>query len=346
MIRLAWRQFRSSAVIASGALAAVCVVVVLTRVHIVDVYDATVASCDSRGDCEAAVSAFVRLNRSLQGWLDVLVVVVPGLLGIFWGAPLVARELEAGTFRLAWTQSVTRTRWLTTKLAVVGLAAVVVSGVLTVMVTWWSSLFDKVGENIYGAFDRRDLVPIGHATLAFMVGVTAGVVLRRTLAAMATTLVVVVATRLAFVTWVRPHLLAAKRWSGPLDPNRMGFMMESETSPMRLHSEAPRMPNAWIRSVEIVDRSGRPITYVEQACPNLPPPGSSAGSGLRRGPVPDDVDRLLQECVAKVGERYHLAVSYQPAGRYWAFQWLELGIYVAASAALVGLCVWWVRRRL
>jgi len=39
----------------------------------------------------------------------------PALLGIFWGAPLIARELETGTCRLAWNQSVTRTRWLTVK---------------------------------------------------------------------------------------------------------------------------------------------------------------------------------------------------------------------------------------
>ena len=38
----------------------------------------------------------------------------------FWGAPLVTRELEAGTHRLVWNQSVTRTRWLATKLGLIG----------------------------------------------------------------------------------------------------------------------------------------------------------------------------------------------------------------------------------
>ena len=68
--------------------------------------------------------------------LDGLVVLVPGIIGIFWGAPLVARELEAGTYRLAWTQSITRTRWLATKLGVVGLLSMVAAGLLSLMATW------------------------------------------------------------------------------------------------------------------------------------------------------------------------------------------------------------------
>ena len=61
---------------------------------------------------------------------------------MFWGAPLVARELETGTFRLAWTQSVTRTRWLAVKLALVGLASMAVAGLLSLILTWWSSPID------------------------------------------------------------------------------------------------------------------------------------------------------------------------------------------------------------
>ena len=79
-------------------------------------------------------------DSSLRTWLGVLVIVVPGIIGLFWGAPLVARELEAGTFRLAWTQSVTRTRWLAVEARRrrpgVSMA---VAGLLSLMVTWWAS---------------------------------------------------------------------------------------------------------------------------------------------------------------------------------------------------------------
>ena len=113
----------------------------------------------------------------LRTWLGVLVIVVPGIIGIFWGAPLVARELETGTFRLAWTQSVTRTRWLAVKLAVVGLASMAVAGLLSLMVTWWASPLDRVNvEPVLprpstNATSSRSATPPSPSLL----GVTAGV---------------------------------------------------------------------------------------------------------------------------------------------------------------------------
>jgi len=69
--------------------------------------------------------------------MDAIILVVPALLGIFWGAPLVANELETGTYRLAWTQSVTRKRWLAAKLGLVGLWSMAVAGLLSFIVTLW-----------------------------------------------------------------------------------------------------------------------------------------------------------------------------------------------------------------
>ena len=63
----------------------------------------------------------------------------PALIGLFWGAPLIARELETGTYRLAWNQSVTRSRWTLAKLGIGGLASVAVAGLLSLMITWWAS---------------------------------------------------------------------------------------------------------------------------------------------------------------------------------------------------------------
>jgi ABC-type transport system involved in multi-copper enzyme maturation permease subunit len=100
MIGFAWRQAR-----AQNATAAVAIAVV-----------AIIAALASRDD------------GTLRLWLGVLVVAVPAVVGMFCGAPLVARELEEGTFRLAWTQSVTRTRWLTLRLAAGGLAVATTEG--------------------------------------------------------------------------------------------------------------------------------------------------------------------------------------------------------------------------
>ena len=135
----------------------------------------------------------------------------PALVGVFWGAPLLARELETGTFRLVWTQSVTRRRWLAVKLGLVGGASVAVAGLLGWVVTWWSVPVDRVNLDRFSSpliFSERGLVPLGYAAFAFALGVVLGLLLRRTVPAMAATLAVFVGARLAVTQWLRPHLMA------------------------------------------------------------------------------------------------------------------------------------------
>ena len=122
----------------------------------------------------------------------------------------VAREFETGTFRLAWTQGVTRTRWLAVKLALGTLAAMVVTGLLSLMVTFWSSRIDEVRMNSFDplVFSVRDIAPVAYAAFAFVLGFTAGLLTRRVLPAMAIALVGFVVTRLTISSWVRPGSLA------------------------------------------------------------------------------------------------------------------------------------------
>lgn len=126
MIRLAWRQFRTEAAVGIGALVVVAVVLAVTGPHLVDVY-------------RTSPSQVTSTDKGLQMALVAVLQVAPALVGIFFGAPLIARELETGTFRLAWTQGVTRARWLIVKLTLVGLASCVVAGGLSLMVAWWAN---------------------------------------------------------------------------------------------------------------------------------------------------------------------------------------------------------------
>lgn len=122
MTWLAWRQFRANAVTATVATVAVVIVLVLTRDHVAAVADT---------DKLSTVYKSLRL-------LGTALIGVPAFIGAFWGAPLLAHEFEAKTFRLAWTQSVTRRRWLATKLVVVSLAAIVIAGGFSLVFSWWS----------------------------------------------------------------------------------------------------------------------------------------------------------------------------------------------------------------
>ena len=148
MIRFTWLQFRAQALVVAGALAVLAV---------------------------AAAGLLHRDDGTARLWLGVLVLVAPALIGMFWGAPLVAREFEDGTFRLAWTQSVTRARWMAVKLAVVGLASMTAVGLLSLVVTWWAGPLDRADLNQFATFDQRGIAPLGYAAFAFALGVTIGI---------------------------------------------------------------------------------------------------------------------------------------------------------------------------
>lgn len=326
MTWLAWRQARAQTLI---ALAAVLVV-------------AIVACADGR------------TSTMLRIWLSVLVVVVPGLLGVFWGAPLVAAELESGSFRLAWTQDVPRVRWLARRLAVSGLAGMAVAGLLSWVVTWWAGPLDRGGLDQFGSFDSRGIVPAGYAAFAFALGVLLGVLLRRTVPAMAATLVGFTAARVAFRLLARPVLLPPVSTALALDPATTGYGSSGflpVAPPPGLQPAAPDLPNAWVTSIGIVNGKGDGLTgtVLARNCPDI---GHGGGGGivnpLANGsshvPASPGVADTMHDCVARIAATYHEVVTYQPASRYWPLQWEELAVFVAAALVLAVACAWRVRR--
>ena len=173
MIWVAWRQFRTQALVTLGLLAAFAVLVLVTGLHLRDIYNSLGgAHCSARNDC----TALTRHDKALADLLAAALLAIPALLGMFWGAPLVARELESGTYRLAWTQSVTRRRWLSVRVALVGVAALAVAGLASWLVSWWFAPLDAVNMNRFdpSVFTTRGIVAIGYAGFAFALGVATG----------------------------------------------------------------------------------------------------------------------------------------------------------------------------
>jgi hypothetical protein len=346
MMRVSWRLIRAQNLTAVAAMAMLAITAAITGPHLAQLYAATVASCQPHGDCAAATAALADQDSTLRLWLGVLVVVVPGLLGMFLGAPLVARELEDGTFRLAWTQSVTRTRWLITRLVVTGLACVAVAGVVSLIVTWWASPLDRAGMNQFGSFDERGILPLGDAAFAFALGAAAGALVRRTIPAMLLTLVGFVAARLAFKIWVRPSLIAPVIRTLALSPSTTGYGSQGFlpfAPASTLEPSPPSIPNGWITSIDVVSKHGGAAlspTELHRICPGIG--GGRSGGG--HGPAPQSAVNALHDCVARVGARFHEVVSYQPGNRYWPLQWYEMAIFLAAAVVLAALCVWRARR--
>ena len=352
MIRLTWRQFRTPAAAALAALVALAIVLAITGRHLAHLYDSSgIATCKAPSNCDALDATFLSHYRLLQALLGPFLLAVPALVGIFWGAPLVARELESGTYRLAWTQSVTRTRWFAVKVAVVGIASVAVAGLFSLMVTWWASPIDRVNLNRFtpGVFDARGVVAIGYAAFAFALGLTAGVLIRRTVPAMATTLVAFVGTRLAVAYGLRPHLIAPAHTSADFgSASNLGFEAGG-SSGLTFVAGPPHIPNAWVYSDRIVDKAGHAPTshflhaYLLRVCPDIGVPPRPTPNGARVRPAGPDA---FQACVAKLSARFHEAVTYQPPGRYWTFQFYETGIFLVLALILTAISFWWIRRRL
>lgn len=357
MIWLTWRQFRTQAVVVFGLLAAIAVALAVTGPHLVHLYDTTVKPCASHGDCGVVTDTFMKNDRLLQQ-LGQVVLAAPALIGIFWGAPLIAGEFENNTFRLVWTQSVGRARWLALKLGLVGLASMAAAGLLSLMVTWWSSPFDRLTDSPFSpsSFDRRDLVPIGYAAFAFVLGVTAGVLIRRTLPAMAATLVAFIGVRAAFFEWVRPHLMTLLRALVPL--NAQPGVVLGPAGYAYGHINAAD----WILSEQTVNGAGRVIGENGGIGPNgnlgfdVSPNGTLTMQGVgtcgdkapvgspRLGAPSPAFQHAAQQCVDKF--RIREILSYQPISRYWAFQWYETAIFLGLALLLAGFCFWWVRSRL
>ncbi|HEY3951903.1 MAG TPA: ABC transporter permease [Streptosporangiaceae bacterium] len=351
MIQLAWRQFRTQAVVAYGLLAVIAVVLVITGVQLVHYYDSYVATCGAHGDCSPAQTAFLARDHIVQAALGPVLLVLPALIGMFWGAPLIARELETGTFRLAWTQSMTRGRWLTVKLVMLGLASMAVTGLLSLAVTWWFSRMDQLNLNRFtpGVFEDRGIVPIGYAAFAFALGVAAGVLIRRTVPAMAATLLPYAGARLAVAFWVRPHLMTPLRSTAPLSlggpgkgtPNPSDWLLSSQTlnrAGQVIGQNGGIIVGHNMQEISFQPRPGGVWLAGAGRCPNIP-----AGTTMGRG-SPVGRSGALQTCIDKLG--VHQQLVYQPISRYWAFQGYETGIFLAAAAVLAGFCLWWVRRRL
>jgi hypothetical protein len=341
MIRVSYWQFRLPLGIALGGLAVVAAIAGLTGPGLAHLYDATIAACAGNGaGCSAAVSSFNARDQALRLAAQFILLGLPAILGMFWGAPLVARELESGTFRLAWTQGRSRLRWLGAKLAVVGLATLIVQGLLSLTTTWWWSPMgranpDRFSPARFGAFG---IAPLGYALFALALGVAAGVVTRRTLPAMAATLAVFAAVRLAVMYWVRPYFAAPLHLVLAVSPNETIGLDLPPGGPMSLNFFPPQLPDAWIRSAQVANAVGQKPSgaVLSQLCPQFVQ--AVHGQGSTR--------TALQACVTKLSATFRQTVVYQPASRYWPFQWAELGVFVALALALAAFSAWWIRSRL
>ncbi|MFD3380841.1 MULTISPECIES: hypothetical protein [unclassified Streptomyces] len=121
------------------------------------------------------------------GWASTLVYYSFFAVAAFAAGALTGRELENGTAQLAWTQSVSPTRWLAATLAVPALLLVAGGTVFVFVFRWaWAANRDLMGDDwtFNDVFAARGPALVAYGLCALGVGALAGVVLRRSLPAL------------------------------------------------------------------------------------------------------------------------------------------------------------------
>ncbi|MEV4619365.1 ABC transporter permease subunit [Asanoa sp. NPDC049573] len=299
MLWLVWRQHRWQLLAVTALVAAYCGYLL----WVVRAAPEAVRACGPVDpDC-------TQLNLLNARWTNAVFVgnLLPLAVGVFWGAPLLAREVEQGTIRLAFTQSVSRRRWLTVKLGVLAGVAVLLGLAVGASVSWSIGRLGAFSSPAFGndlLFSQAGMMPAATWVLALVAGVALGAFLRRLMPAVAAT---VVALSLVFAGLValRPHLIP------PVD--RIAVTQEQfvgDPGPEAIES-------GWIYRVSYLDRDGHELSSAAAGRLCADPANSS--------PTPECVDRL--------GLRQR--VVYQPAARYVWFQLVEGGLLLLVSAGLL-----------
>jgi ABC-type transport system involved in multi-copper enzyme maturation permease subunit len=237
----------------------------------------------ANGRCARDARAFFDDYQNVV-FVGLLLLVLPMLVGMFWGAPLIASEVEHGTHRLVWTQGVSRLRWATTKIGMVSVAVLVITTIYAGLLTWWiTPVIQTSGQRFaYIFFDIHGIVVFGYVMFALALGVFAGAVTGRLLPAMATTVVGFIGVRVGVMLAARDRYMATETRRLPL-----------------LDTGYPQIRN---------DLNGDWIVASH----------AGANTGI---------------------------LTVHPANQFWAFQAIEMAIFVALAVGLLTGAIYWTRRR-
>ncbi|WP_410614903.1 ABC transporter permease [Amycolatopsis sp. lyj-109] len=312
MIWLIWRQHRKQALFTLAALAALAAIMVPTGLTMHAKYDSLgLGACrstfgsaslmtqtEATSRCESLSHQFQQDFGGMM-LIAVLFVVLPVLVGVFFGAPLVAREVEQGTHRLVWTQGVSRLHWALAKFGLVGAITAVLAVGYALGVSWWFEplVGASAGRLTYLSFDVQGIVPVAYTLFALALGVFAGTYWRKVLPAMGIALVGFAVVRVAIEVFARPRYLPAQN---------LTFAPGGSQTPNPASGD-------WVMDLGVRNAAGELVLPNAQIGP-CPPGGcldTEAGPGATNW------------------------LRYQPGDRFWLFQGIETGIFVLLAAALV-----------
>jgi hypothetical protein len=309
MAWVTWRQHRAALVGVAVLLGALAVYLWLTGLQM---HHAYATACHPASSLACNVN-FTGRYATTGNVISIFMQAVPALIGAFAGAPVLARELETGTFRFAWTQGFGRWRWTLAKLVLLAVAVTAAAAALGALYSWYNQPFFAAAYAIPFAtrlFGLGQVAFPAWTLAAFAIGVLAGMLIRRVVPAIAVTLGAYAALAAATGLYLRQHYMA------PL-----------LTSNLNLPGSA-WLVNQWFTKggkFAFPAHGSGIVNVVTQLC-----------NGGRFGSSPG-------QCLSQHG--YTQWTSYQPGSRFWPFQWIEGGWLLVLSVLLIAVTVWLVRRR-
>jgi hypothetical protein len=309
MTWLLWRQHRLQLWIGGAIVAAFAIAVVVTGMHMADVYDDAMRRCQANSTCALVGNLFPGYGAIIDTvHLTLLVPVVFAAVG----ATLFSREVEHATNVLVWTQSITRREWVRSKVSAALAAAVVTSAAISALVTWWSGTPNALnGDRFQGTqFDTQNITPIAYAIFALALGLAVGAILRKTLPAIALTIGVYLAVRVPVAVFLRPQYES---------PVRKVVALGSDAVPS----------GSWTVKRSLLDPASHAVGGGALRVPG----------GCRAATTGGGVDR----CLGRLG--FHSLVEYHPASSYWRFQAIEAGLFTVAAVVLLVVAVRTMIRR-
>jgi ABC-type transport system involved in multi-copper enzyme maturation permease subunit len=326
MAWVTWRQHRTALAGLAALLGAGAVYLLIMGLSIHHAYAAVTACHPARsGACGNLVGNFLTTYWGGAQITSVLLQLVPVLIGAFVGAPVLARELETGTFRFIWTQGFGRARWAAAKLTLLAVAVTAAAGAFSVLYAWYIRPFLAAAVSQQSSlageiFDLKGIAFAAWTLAAFAIGALAGLLIRRVVPAMAATLAVYAGLAFATTLWLRQHYLAPLVTSNPGGPPGPG--------------NAALPVSQWYTGANGKPASQAVINHVLQGF---------QPAVTKVGPNSFQTNISPQQYLAQHG--YTQWMSYQPASRFWPFQWIEGGWLLALSVLLIAATVWLVRRR-
>ncbi|HUY50632.1 MAG TPA: ABC transporter permease subunit [Streptosporangiaceae bacterium] len=311
MAWVTWRQHRAALAGVAVFLGALAVYLWLTGLQI---HHAYATACHPASSLACTINFTGRYGPTAIV-VSIFLQAVPALIGAFAGAPVLAREMETGTFRFAWTQGFGRWRWTLAKLVLLAVVVAAAAAAFSVLYSWFSQPFFAAGYTIPFAtrvFDLGEVAFAAWTLAAFAIGALAGMLIRRTVPAIAATLAVYAALASATALYLRQH-----------------YMTPLHTSKLNLPGSAWLVSQWYTKGGKFAfGAHGFQLVHaVSQLCP--PRIGTSGLSPA--------------QCLTQHG--YTAWTSYQPGSRFWPFQWIEGGWLLALSVLLLAATIVLVRRR-